>query len=139
LDFTQTVWRSFFRRRNDALRFTNSEDRVAFLKGMARNKVAEEVRNRLVRRNRNINNETSLEQSLQEARQIPDYRAPAADSLFFRERLERFLATLSEQDRRIVELRLQGLTNRETAAVIGIAETTVWRFWKKHTAATRHP
>ncbi len=130
-DFAQRVWLSFFRHRELARGLNDPEELVALLMTMANTKVAAEVRDRLVRRKHNLNRERSLEQSMEDAREIPDGRAPAVESLVEQEQLERFLAGQPEQHRRMVQLRLQGLGNREIAERVGLAQSTVWRFWKK--------
>lgn len=131
LDFSQMVWLSFFRPTRDMPRFDRPNQLIAFLTGMAKRKVAAEARNRLVRPRHNLNREISFEESIAEASEVPDRRPGPMELAMQKEAFERFLSQRSPRDRRMVELRLKGLTEKQVATRLGLALNTVRRHWTK--------
>jgi RNA polymerase sigma factor (sigma-70 family) len=131
IDFAQDVWLSFFRRKAEMPRFERPEELIAFVIGMGRRKVAAVARDRLVRQRHNINRVLSSEESMAKAREIPDGRPAPMEVAIRKECLERFISRHPERDRRIIELRLQGLNDEQVAHWLGIAINTVRRFWAK--------
>jgi RNA polymerase sigma factor (sigma-70 family) len=132
LDFVQLVWNSFFRIRNTADRFDRPEQLAMYLVAMARNKVAIEVRRRLVLRKYNVQHEQSLGQA--QADDHPDRtgRQPApVDVAIAREQWNRMLEDQPAHYREIIHLRLQGFTCRAIAGIVHLDEGTVRRFLKK--------
>lgn len=130
-DFAQQVWLYFFRHKELALRLGHPQDLFALLLRMAKTSVAHAIRDRLTRRKHDLNRECSLDLLLENGCEIPDGRESAAESLIQREELERLLSRKAERHRRIVELRLQGLSNAEIAKSLSIAESTVSRLCKR--------
>ncbi len=131
LDFVQLVWLSFFRARDRVVRFTRPEELVAFLTKMARNKVGMEFRRRLQTEKYDVNRECSLDTSCAQHAAIPAHQPAGIDVAIARERWDRMLSNQPEGYRRIIRLRLRGLTNQEIADRLEIAECTVRRFLKR--------
>lgn len=131
LDFVQIVWLSFFRRGDNPLRFARPEELAAFLAKMASNKVGLEVRRRMFTEKYNVNREFSLEQSAAEEVTASDRQPVPIDVAIAREQWERIVAGHPPGHRKIIQLRLQGLTNQEIADRLHVAQSTVRRFLKK--------
>jgi RNA polymerase sigma-70 factor (ECF subfamily) len=131
LDFVQLVWLSFFRQSEHALRFTQPAELVAFLAKMATNKVGLEVRRRLLTQKYNVNRESPLEQSVAEEVRVCDRQPAGIDVAIAREQWDRIVSGQPQGYRKIIQLRLQGLTNQEIADRLHIAQSTVRRFLKK--------
>jgi len=137
LDFVQVVWSSFFRVRGRLDQFNRPEELAAFLTTVARNKVAMEVRRRMLTEKYNVNREHTLhEPEAESPTHLPDREPAPVDVAIARERWDRLLQGQSEHYRQIIELRLQGRTNQEIADTLGIAESTVRRFLKRLLQAT---
>jgi RNA polymerase sigma-70 factor (ECF subfamily) len=132
LDFVQVVWASFFRARGRLEEFETPQALAAFLITMTRNKVVMEHRRRLQTEKYNVNRETELDDSPEDSpREISrDEPAPVSVAIA-RERLNRMLADQPQHYRRIIQLRLEGYSQVEIAAKLGLAESTVRRFLKR--------
>ena len=61
VDFVQMVWASFFANPEQIAKFKESEQLIAYLASMARNKVVEETRRRLQYQRHNVKREFSYE------------------------------------------------------------------------------
>jgi len=131
-DFVQLVWSSFFRIGCQPGHFERPEELVAFLVTVARNKVGMEVRRLLQTEKCNLNREQSLNDP--QARQwsdIADRQPSCLDVVLAQERWNRICQDQPEHYRKIIELRLQGHTNRDIADTLHLAESTVRRFLKR--------
>ncbi len=132
LDFTQLVWCSIFRARDRLERFDRPEDLVAFLVSVARNKVGLEARRHLQTDKYGVDREHQwIEDSLQEQAEIPDGQPAAIDVAIAGEKLERLLSNQPPGLRKIIELRLQGLTHDEIARSLYTTRGAVHRSLKK--------
>ena len=131
LDFVQLVWCSFFKAREEAVRFSRPEQLAAFLAAMARNKVGMEVRRRLMSQKRNVNREQTLSTLPATVDPPADRDANPVDAAIAREQWNRLVAQQPDRNRQIISLRLQGLTERDIAESLNIAECTVRRFLKR--------
>jgi RNA polymerase sigma-70 factor (ECF subfamily) len=121
LDFVQLVWCSFFKARDQLVRFTRPEELAAFLVTMARNKVGMEVRRRLKTEKYNVNREQASSGFPNTVDQSADHESSPLEVAIARE----------QWNRQIISLRLQGLTYQDIAESLNIAECTVRRFLKR--------
>jgi RNA polymerase sigma factor (sigma-70 family) len=143
-DFVQGVWASLFRIQD---KLKDIKDPARFVKMLAKNKVIDEIRKR----------SQSTKHSEGPPRSIDDPESPLANSLVdnsprpsewavAREQWEHLVAGESEQSRRVLELRMAGVTFDEIAEKLGISERTARRVmdrllekqWKSHARAA-HP
>ncbi len=122
LDFVQMVWMSFFADPHAVERFDTPERLIGYLAAMARNKVTDEERRRVRKRNG-----TSLERPIDEQTDaVPQANATTPSQFaMVREAYQIFEANESERDRAIVQLRMQGCTFREIAERMELHERTV--------------
>jgi len=128
LDFVQLAWSSVFRAREGLDRFETPGQLAAFLVRMARNKVGEETRRRLMTQKYDVTRECSLNTLDYEKEQATDTRQEdPLESAMAREQLEHLTRDRWPRHQRIVELRLMGLSNAEVAEKLGIAQSTVRR------------
>jgi RNA polymerase sigma factor (sigma-70 family) len=127
LDFLQSVWRSFFRRMQAGPDdFEDPRHLVAFLARAARNKVIDEYR-----RACSLKQDMHLEESLwaegsRPRELVADTETPS-ELAEAREAFGRLRDLLPEDRRGILELKVQGLTNPEIGARLGLSERTVRR------------
>ena len=131
LDFVQLVWCSFFKARVQLVRFNRPEELVAFLVTMARNKVGMEVRRRLMTEKYNVNREQVLTVATEEAVPPLDHDSDPVQVAIAHEQWNRLLAEQPDRYRRMISLRLQGLTYRDIAESLNVAECTVRRFFTR--------
>jgi RNA polymerase sigma factor (sigma-70 family) len=131
LDFVQLVWCSFFRNCERAVRFSRPEELVAFLAQMAKNKVIGETRRRLIGAHRNVNREYRLFDAPHDDTNFADPAPAAIDVAIARERWEQIVSDQPDKYRRIIELRLLGMSSPEIAKRLQIAHTTVDRFLER--------
>jgi RNA polymerase sigma-70 factor (ECF subfamily) len=131
LDFVQLVWCSFFRNSERVVRFSHPEDLVAFLTQLATNKVIDETRRRLVLDQRNVNRERPLRDVPEDHPSFTDPAPAAIDVVIAHERWEEIVSEQPDKYRRIIELRLLGMSNYEIGKRLQIAHTTVDRFLER--------
>ena len=131
LDFVQLVWCSFFKARDQVVRFSRPEDLAAFLVAMARNKVGMEVRRRLMSEKYNVNREQTLSALPATADPPAHGDSSPVEAAIAREQWNRLIAEQPDRNRQIISLRLQGLTYQDIAESLNIAQCTVQRFLKR--------
>lgn len=122
-DFVQAVWASFFVdcvRRED---FNDPKQLVAYLTGMARNKVQLEVRKQAGSKKRDIRRENSMadEPNVTSRDPRPSQQAIA------KEAWDNLLAGQSQRDQQIINLCLLGFTQNEIATQLDVSDRTVRR------------
>ncbi len=130
MDFVQAVWQSVFTGEGiDLSRFENPRHLLAYLAGMARNKVYEEHRRRTTQKYDIARQEPlfvrkgnrEIPRDLAATDPSPSQDAQAGD------RLAQILQGRSDLERQIVQLRRIGLTYGEIAEQLGIHESAVRR------------
>ena len=130
-DFVQAVWESVFTREGpDLARFTSARHFLAFLSGVARNKVFEEHRRRTRTQKYNIGREEPLyvrRGNRVVARDLPGNDPSPSQEAQAGDQLSRLLRGHPEAVRQMVELRRKGLTFEEIAARLGCHEGAVRR------------
>jgi RNA polymerase sigma factor (sigma-70 family) len=126
-DFVQAVWASFFAYQPESL-LEDPEKLIGFLVSMARNKVVDAVRQRLQTLKYNANRERSLDGSVLPMEHELAARQPTASQVAVaREEWERLHEKLSDMERQILDLLLQGHTQEEIAEQLGISDRHVRR------------
>jgi len=129
-DVVQSVYRTFFRRASDGqFELDDRADLWHLLCAITLTKVREQARRQL-RQKRNINREIRLDTKVGRGEAPMDIKgdSPAPDaSLEFTEQFEKIMSSFDQEERRIVELKLQDHTNDEVAVAIGCSERTVRR------------
>jgi RNA polymerase sigma factor (sigma-70 family) len=132
-DFTQAVWASFFATPADHFAFATPNALVAFLAGMAFNKVAEAYRNRVHAAKRDImreqplpTNETGESVGPSDPRQATPSQEAVAN-----EQWERLLEGQPSHYRLALEMLRRGHTHAETAARLGLNPKQIQRLLQK--------
>lgn len=132
-DVVQSVYRTFFRRASDGqFQLSDRSDLWRLLCVITLTKVRSQARRQL-RQKRNINKEVRLDAPPGGKGRPADLEAaaPAPDeSIEFTEHFDKIMASFTDEERRIVELKLQERTNDEVAALVGCSERTVRRILK---------
>ena len=127
-DFSQAVWMSFFAHFSVVTRIETPEALIAFLSQMARNKVIDESRRRLMTKKNNVNKEKPFEDENATAFQQPSSKDPTpSENLIAHELWEELIENLSPRDKQILELRIQGKTQLEIAEEVNLERRTVIR------------
>ncbi len=122
-DFLQSVWATVFRNGLDAGRFDSDAQLLAFLRKIASNKVADQVRRQLAGGKRDLNREVHSDA----VDAAPGRRETPSQVSIARETLDRLLKGQPEHYRRIIEMKIAGSGSGEIAAGLGLHEGTVRR------------
>ncbi len=132
-DVVQSVYRTFFRRASDGqFQLSDRSDLWRLLCVITLTKVRAQARRQL-RQKRNINKEVRLDPSSggKEGPGDPAGAGPSPDeSAEFADQFDQVMASFTDEERRIVEFKLQERTNDEVAALVGCSERTVRRILK---------
>ena len=134
-DFVQDAWASFYRNRECLPEITNAAGLCNYLGTIARNKVIDECRNRLMSQGRNVNREVSLD----EANGQPALRSsdPTGSQIAIaQEEFDRLAGTKSAMRRRIITLKAAGATYEEIGEDLGIHPKTIQRLLNRLQEAT---
>lgn len=131
-DFVQAVWASFFALPLDHYQFNDADSLVAFLMGLARNKVVEAVRQRLQTQKYNVNREQPLADRCGHAAHDLVGREPTpAEIAIAREEWEHLLKAQPEHYQQILVALRDGDTQQEVARQLGVNERTIRRVIRK--------
>lgn len=125
-DFAQAVWATFFGHLSEISRFQQGQQLIQFLSRVASNKVIDAGRRAQVRNEQVVDNlsggfERAQDRRLNMAEPTPSQHAVA------RESWDQLLENEQDEDRQLLELRRQGLTQLEIAERLGISERQVRR------------
>jgi RNA polymerase sigma-70 factor (ECF subfamily) len=132
LDFVQDVWASFFANLPAHHAFHDQEMFIAFLTTVARNKVADATRQRLMGQQYNVNREQLLSNlPLGGPDQVPAVQSTPSEVLMGRECWDRLLDGEPIVYQRIMILLREGKKPRDIAAELGINLRTVQRVMAK--------
>ncbi|MFH1922980.1 MAG: sigma-70 family RNA polymerase sigma factor [Planctomycetota bacterium] len=130
-DVVQSVCRTFFRRaRVGQFELSDSESLWRLLCAITVTKVRLKARFH-GRQKRRFHREKQLDES---GPGMADFGAPEptpAEAVEFADQLEQLMADLDEEERRLVELKLQQATSLEIAEQLGCSERTVRRILKR--------
>jgi RNA polymerase sigma factor (sigma-70 family) len=122
-----SVCRTFLRRaRGGEMDLPDADALWRLLCVAALNKVRE-LRRYHRRLRRSVSAEASGAAAEDALSRAPDAAPSADETAAFRDQLEHVLATLTEPERRVLDLRLAGLTQQEIADEVGCTERTVRR------------
>jgi RNA polymerase sigma factor (sigma-70 family) len=132
LDFVQIVWKSFFRERDNLDRFDRPQDLVAFLIGVARNKVQMEAR-RFTAAGHDVRRELEDDgaHGTEAMKALPDQRPAPIEVAIARERWDRLLQAQPAECRQIVQMRLQGHSFEEIGTALHVNKGLVWRILRR--------
>jgi len=125
LDFAQDVWASFFVTAGPEYLVQTPQQLVALLTAMARNKVAEKSRDRLMRYKRNVNRERGLGEGVAE-KALVDRTTPSQIAMG-EEAWHKLLALQPPVYRRVLMLLRDGKTPAAIASEMKISSRTVQR------------
>jgi len=129
-DFVQAVWASFFESRQRVLEFPTAGALVEFLSQMARNKVTDESRRRLMLQGTNVNRELPLH-NLTDVPDLVSKGPTASERVMAAEQVHWLIAGQPSECRQIVDLMRQGATQGEIAAALGVAPRTIRRVLRR--------
>jgi len=132
LDFVQDVWASFFADVPAGVEFKSPEDLIAFLGKLARNKVVETVRARMLRQSRDINRERPLEQNAALLENLHANTPTPSEVVMGREEWDLLLDNQPLVHRHILSRVRDGKTSDSIADELGISLRTVRRVIKKN-------
>ncbi len=130
MDFVQAVWKSVFTgERPDPERFNNRQHFLAYLAGVARNKVFEEHRRRTTHKYDIARQEPLFVRrgDREFPRDVPATDPSPSQDAQARDRLDQILEGRTPQERQVVDLRRSGLTYDEIAEQLGLHESAVRR------------
>src|SRR4029079_619270 len=134
-DFAQSLWASLLLRRADLTRLQTPGQLIAYLAQATRNKVVDKTRhfhtqkNDIAREERLPDHLISLKQAPVRVQRSALYARDLSPSTSanLRERWNQILSTLSDRDRKIVQLRLEGRTFDEISETLEINQATARR------------
>jgi RNA polymerase sigma factor (sigma-70 family) len=130
-DFVQSVWQAFFEHRSRVLQFTRPDSLVAFLSRVASNKVVDACRKRLDGGEGNKKKEP-LYDDMKPGSQEPTGELPSPSEVAMRnEDWDQLLSRQPDRQRQMLELRANGTTVAEIAAMLKVSERTVRRVFEK--------
>ncbi|MFV1966693.1 MAG: RNA polymerase sigma factor [Pirellulaceae bacterium] len=124
VDFVQMVWASFFADSERRKRINDPDELLRYLVKMAANKVIEESRRRLKYQKHNVNRELPLRNAEAIGASSRKRSDTPSQIAIARERYAHIIRNRSERDRRIVEMRMHGVTFDEISKKLGIHERT---------------
>jgi DNA-directed RNA polymerase specialized sigma24 family protein len=125
LDFAQDVWASFFVTADSEALVQTPEQLVALLTTMARNKVAQKARDRLMRYKRNVNRERAVDKELAEKLAVD--RTTPSQVAMGEEAWDKLLSVQPPVYRRVLTLLREGKTPAAIANEMKISSRTVQR------------
>lgn len=129
-DFVQAVWATFFEHRARLGEFPTSQELVAYLSQIARNKVADESRRRLCSQGKNVNREVRLDGSCGEPQLTA--RTPSPSAVFIAdEQWNHLIKGEPAHYRQVIELKREGLSYLQIADELGLSSKTVQRVLKR--------
>jgi RNA polymerase sigma factor (sigma-70 family) len=128
-DFTQSVWKSFFRIQADRIAFNTPEELVAFLSAIAHNKVIDVFRSRLQAGKRDCSRELPFAFHFgDEKEEPPAARQPTpSQEAIAQEHWERLVEGQPEVVRRALEMLREGHSHREVARCLGVTPKMITR------------
>jgi RNA polymerase sigma factor (sigma-70 family) len=133
-DVVQSACRTFLRRaKGGEFRLEDSEGLWRLLCAITLTKIREQARYHL-RQKRGLDQETPLEAPAGDSGGNFQLAAPGptpAEAAEFADQFQQLLAALDEEERRIVDLKLQEFTHEEVAEQLGCSERTVRRVIKR--------
>jgi RNA polymerase sigma-70 factor (ECF subfamily) len=128
VDFVQDVWASFFADKPLPEEFENPRQLITFLTNMARNKVVDATRQRLVSEKRNVNRECSLESKAVNGEvDLIARQATPSQALMAQEEWDRLLESIPGHYREVLVKARNGLSVPKIARDLDMNPRTVRR------------
>lgn len=128
-DFVQSVWKSFFTRREELKGFDTPDQLIAFLTRVAGNKVIDQGRHHLRTEKADVTRERSITD--RDCVRTPAHDPSPSEVAVANELWGRIIAGQPEHYRRILDLRAAGYTYQQIADELKINERTVRRVLNK--------
>jgi RNA polymerase sigma-70 factor (ECF subfamily) len=127
-DIVQSVFRTFFVRLKDGrFVFQDEDDLCKLLVRITLHKTLRQVAfHKAAKRDPSLETNQG-ERHREQLLAVLDREPSAEDALAFEDALDKFLAPLSEQERQIIQMRLQGCTNDEIAQRLGLYDRKIRR------------
>ncbi len=129
-DVVQSAFRTFFRRaRIGYFKFDDNQRLWNLMCAITLTKLREKARFH-TRHSRSVKREQSVEGSGESASarsELESSQPTPAESIEFADAFEALLSSLDENEQKLVDLKLQDLTNDEVAETLGVSERTVRR------------
>jgi RNA polymerase sigma-70 factor (ECF subfamily) len=128
----QSVCRTFLRRaRGDGFELTDGDALWRLLCAIALTKVREKVRFHM-RHRRGLDREVPLDADGRDPHGVsPDRSPPPDEQAAFADAFAHLVESLEDEERRVLELRLEDRTQQEIAAEVGCSERTVRRLMRR--------
>ena len=126
-DFAQAVWASFFSAPELFHEISEPRQFVGLLAAMARNKVVDEMRRRLLTQKYAVHRERSLGAGEDEAEELPSKAPTPSQFAIARERWLSMLRAQPERERQVIRLKLMGRSFASIAKRMEMNERTVRR------------
>lgn len=130
-DFVQSVWQAFFEHRSRVLQFSRVDSLVAFLSRVASNKVVDACRKRLDANEGNRKKEPLLHDMKPGSQELVGGLPSPSEVAIQNEDWDQLVRSQPDRQRRMLELRVNGSTVAEIAAVLTVSERTVRRVFEK--------
>jgi RNA polymerase sigma-70 factor (ECF subfamily) len=126
-DFAQAVWASFFSAPEQFHQVNEPQQFVSLLATMARNKVIDEMRRRMLTQKYAVGRERPLCQGLEETAELASKDPTPSQFAIARERWLAMLQSQPERDRQVIRLKLMGRSYASIAKRMEVSERTVRR------------
>jgi RNA polymerase sigma-70 factor (ECF subfamily) len=138
-DIVQSVFRTFFFRAKDGqFKIKDQDDLCKLLMRITVHKVLRQVEFHTAGK-RDANLETEQGNRTVERMHELLAREPTAEAqVEFLDQLEKFLTGLSPKERKILELRMNGHTDREIAVQLGVVDRTIRRLFERIRGQAEH-
>ena len=134
VDFTQSVWASFFANRTVLASLPGPEAIIGYLTELARSKVGQEHRRRFGLQKHDIRREEPLALHALGSEQNPNIAGndpTPSEVVCQQETWENLQRQMPTDERRLLEFLREGRTLREVAKVLGVSERTIQRVFHK--------
>ncbi|HEU0069142.1 MAG TPA: sigma-70 family RNA polymerase sigma factor [Nitrospiraceae bacterium] len=125
VDFLQMVWQSFFTEPEKLAQFSEPSDLIRYLARMGINKVLNESRRRLEYQAHNVRYEQSLDSPNEPEVSFGRSHDTPSQMAIANERYDAILRACSERDRKVLELRISGMSYVEIGKELNLHERTV--------------
>ena len=128
VDFVQAVWASIFSAREKLLQLHRPEELIALLTTIARNKVIDVVRQRTATKKYDVRREVSADrEGATLVAAVASKEPTPSEFAIAHERWEQLMRDQPDRYRKIIELRIQGESQKDIANRLDISDKTVQR------------
>jgi RNA polymerase sigma-70 factor (ECF subfamily) len=134
MDFTQSVWASFFANRRTLAGLRGPEAIIAYLVELARSKVSAEHRRRFRLRKHDIHREVPFAVHAVGSERHPQLAGndpTPSEAVSLQETWDNLQRKMPTNERRLLDLLWEGKSLREIAQMLGVSERTIQRVFHK--------